>query len=551
MEREISLLQREIARKGGSKCQIQIVMSDQLLYFNGVNASSGEYITPPLRADQLAQLAQGETIAPDQLAELKWRKGLTEAHMGVKQGVDPRDLAQAGWGVIFPPNVDPAVQDALRPLLEHRKAQATKIQNRYREYTYRPDESKNVFLARNGAGPGAVDPDKVPYYLMIVGDPEKIPYTFQYQLDVAYAVGRIQFDTVDEYAQYAQSVVRAEHDDFSLAKRATFFGVVNPDDPSTQASADNLIKPLADKLSVQAPTWAFDSYTAQDATKGRLEGILKDDTPALLFTASHGAGFDMGDPRQMKHQGALICREWDGPVAMQGKPIPQAMYYAMDDVPGDAHLQGMVAFHFACFGAGTPRYDEFSHLRAGMRERTQIAPSSFLAKLPKKLLGHPKGGALAVIGHVDRAWGASFLWNQSVDQLSTFESTLTRLMDGWPVGAAMEFFNERYAELATSLSSNLEDIKFNKKVDALELATTWTANNDARGYVVLGDPAVRLSVNGKPHDTPPQTETIALALDTKTKPSLDIDRLDKTLAKLEEQVTALAETIKELRANLK
>lgn len=527
-------------------------MSDELLYFNGVNASSGEYITPPLRADQLAQLARGETIAPDQLAELKWRKGLREADMGVKHGVDARDLAQSGWGVIFPPNVDPAMQDALRPLLEFRKAQATKLQNRYREYTYRPDESKNVFLARNGAGPGAVDPDKVPYYLLLVGDPEKIPYAFQYQLDVAYAVGRIQFDSVDEYAQYAQSVVRAEQEDFSLEKRAAFFGVVNADDPSTQASADHLIAPLSDKLRVQESGWTLDTYTAQDATKARLEGLVQDKTPALLFTASHGAGFDLGDPRQLKHQGALICREWEGPVAMKGRPIPQSMYYAMDDVTADAHVHGMVAFHFACFGAGTPRYDEFSHLKQGLRERTQIAPSSFLAKLPKKLLGHPKGGALAVIGHVDRAWGSSFLWNQSVDQLSTFESTLTRLMEGWPVGAAMEFFNERYAELATGLSSSLEDIKFNKKVDPLELANTWTANNDARGYVVLGDPAVRLRVNGKTRDAlPPQRETITLALGAEPKPALDRDRLDETLATLEQQLAALAETIKALRATLK
>jgi 5-methylcytosine-specific restriction endonuclease McrA len=185
-------------------------MNGDLMYFNGVNASTGEYLTPPMHAADLAQLARGETIAPEQLAELKWREQQKQSHYGVKEGVDPKNLAEAGWGVIFPQGYDAALYDALRELLEHRKTQANQIRERYREFTYRPGESKNLFLARNGVGPGAVDPDKLPYYLLIVGDPEKIPYNFQYQLDVAYAVGRIHFDTLEEYSYYAQSVVRAE-----------------------------------------------------------------------------------------------------------------------------------------------------------------------------------------------------------------------------------------------------------------------------------------------------------------------------------------------------
>ena len=66
-------------------------------------------------------------------------------------------------------------------------------------------------------------------------------------------------------------------------------------------------------------------------------------------------------------------------------------------------------------------------------------------------------------------------------------------MNGWRVGHAMEFFDNRYATLTAELHDHLDDgFLSGDAPDDRWLATLWLENNDARSYTVLGDPAVRL-----------------------------------------------------------
>jgi hypothetical protein len=467
------------------------------LVFNGIDGDTGDYLLSPMTPEELSRLALGESLDSDHQRELEDRRLGAEPHLGLKAGLDARDLAQAGWGVVFAHDADPAVREALSELLDLRRRQAGRL---YREYAgadgVQAGESKNAFLARHGSGPNPVDPEKVPYYLLLVGDPEAIPYRFQYELDVQHAVGRICFVDLDDYARYARSVVEAETGQVRLPRRAVFFGVRNENDGATELSASELVQPLAERLA-RAPQWSVETILGEGATKARLVDVLTGgQAPPLLFTASHGMGFDKGAPRQIRHQGALLCQDWPGPLKWQAA-IPEGFYLSADDIPSETRLQGLITFAFACYGAGTPRWDDFAHRAAGPRQ--EIAPRAFVAGLPQRLLG--RNGALAWIGHVERAWGCSFVWQQAGRQITAFESTLDQLSEGYPVGAALDFFNLRYAELASMLSSELEDLHAFPGKNPLLLSEIWTAHNDARGYALFGDPAVRLpqtSTTGEP-----------------------------------------------------
>lgn len=408
---------------------------------------------------------------------------------------DARDLSQSGWGVVFPPATDPAVREAMAPLLELRRGQAqARDPRRYRESTLGAGESARDFLRRHRAGAGPAVPRRLPYYLLLVGGPEDIPFEVQYRLDVQYAVGRVSFEDPEGYARYASAVVAAERGERPRRRRVCLFGFRNPGDRATELSCDRLVAPLAARLAEEHDGWEVTPLLAAEATRERLLRVLGGGDPAaLVFTAGHGVGYRSGHPRQLAAQGALVCQDWPGPGS---GGLLREHCVAAEDVDDAARPGGLVSFHFACYGAGTPAHDDFAHRGRGAwepLEPARVAPRPFVARLPQRLLGHPRGGALALVGHVERAWAASFLWGSEA-QTEVFAGALEQLLDGYPVGAAMEFFGQRYAELATDLGAAFWARRCGREVTTDEVVRLWTAHHDARNYVVLGDPAVRLAV---------------------------------------------------------
>ncbi len=415
--------------------------------------------------------------------------------MGLMRG-DPRDIEQAGWGVIFAQNDEKAdgVRAALDPLLTLRRNQVGEIlAHRYQEYIgdygFQPGDTKRRFLSRHGVGAGTVDPDQMPYYLLIVGEPETIPWEFQYKLDMQYAVGRLWFETLEEYERYARSVVSVETSRQARAKSVAIFAPQHEGDHPTELTLLHLATPLAERIEKTGTGWTVRRVLGEEATKANLLRILNNDGPPdLLFTAGHGLWYPNGSPDQLARMGALVYQDWPGHGCGRA-PRPED-FFGADDL-GGVDLSGLVSFHFACYSAGAPAIGDFPIAR------TRTAPRAFVSLLPRRQL---QAGALAVVGHVDSGFESSIELPGAGRHIEVFEDFVDRLLlKGHPVGSAKENFGARYADLMSDLGAELEEEKRGMPRDDNLVADLWIHSRDARNYVILGDPAVRL---GPPEGEP-------------------------------------------------
>lgn len=455
-----------------------------------------------LRGDEVAELDRSPPTRTLQAFESEYlsasRSGASSAALppAPRRDDDPADLAVSGWGVIFAAGADPAVREALAPLLDLRRAQAGRdVPERYREFSgesaYRPGESKWQFLARQGVGMGRAEPEVIPRFLLIVGDPQTIPFIFQYHLDLQYSVGRLDLPTPEHYANYVRGLLEADRAE-ALPPRLTLFCPRHPFDPATSLSTSSLIRPLAERL---GDDWIVNSVLESDATKERLGRLLGGEPPpSLLLTAGHALDFRPDDEHQLDRQGALLCQDYPG-FAQMGPgdrgPKPEH-YFAATDLDANARLVGTIQFLLSSHTAGTPEFEDFPEL--GAEERRRLAPRAFTAALPQALLGHPNGGSLAVIGHVERLWAYSFQGGKGLGKdLGLFVQAILRILEGNPVGLAMDFFNSRYAEYSALLAADVEEGRM-RSLDDIDLQRKLIAAKDARNYVLLGDPAARLRV---------------------------------------------------------
>lgn len=466
----------------------------------GVSAESGQPL-PEASIEALKAALHESAAAPEAKALEARAHPPEEAAFAAVGEVDPQDLAQTGWAILFGPGIDPKIKQALQPLLDLRKADVGGTL--YKEFEgddgYRNGDTALSWLKRKNVRLDIVDPLLgIPFYLLIVAPPESVPFEFQYTLDLYWAVGRLWFDKVDEFRQYAESIVAYEKAaKLQTTRHLALFAPRHDFDRATQLFVKQVAEPMVNGTDVHQPVGKRQKYKlhaclADAAEKKTLNDLLigkgPHGIPAMLFTGSHGMEFKAGDARQKECQGALVCQDWEGFGA-----IGSDVWFSAKDLPKSAKLHGMIPFIFACHGGGCPRLDNYSRQNS---EKRVMAETPILARLPQAMLAHPDGGALAVLAHVERAWAYSFRSDRGGPQIQGFRDVIARILRGERIGQATDAFNTRWAALSTELSERQNDS--DEEADPSELASLWIARDDARNYIILGDPAVRLRADLMP-----------------------------------------------------
>jgi len=470
-------------------------MSSNYVAVNGMRWGQLKPLMPPIGYDAFADALVAALARPKE----NFRSEATYAgHAMLRRAAyhfsspNLSDPLQVGWALLLPPRCPEteAIATALDPLVQHRKGQV--IYSPVSITSATPD----VWIADHY---NQMDTATRPYYVLLAGDLPDVPFRFQYNLDVVAAVGRLSFDTLQEYETYANKVVGFETSTKArVLRHSVVFATEHPsyqDNGATFLSRHFMTDPLVAMMQQKGIKVTY--FAAEKATLPNLVTQVGASTggfaPALVYTATHGLGvpgIDESERRRM--QGALVCQDYDGHDGV----------FAADSVPNGPFLHGSIVMSFACYGAGTPQRSDFFHWCQDPALLECCPATDFVASLPRRMLAHAQG-PLAFIGHIDPSWSYSFVdpkqnntasWG---NRMGPFRHAVELLFQGSTIGYAANAFNEVYAVLSVSLASTEDEFQRDRMKGKnpswkAQLVDQWMTRNDMQNFILLGDPAVRL-----------------------------------------------------------
>lgn len=421
-------------------------------------------------------------------------------------GGDPNDLAAQHWALVAPTGArGDRLLELVAPLARHRAEQQGVALEQLHTFRVPPDMSSRDILAWRHKLQ-ALPFKEQPRYLLLLGDGDEISFEFQQQLAGDRFVGRLAFPDEAGFTAYVEKVLRAESEPPREERARVLFFTAHDGTAATDIGYRALVQPGMQHCTKARQQGDFPASQLQElgAPGSEPANVLltaaAERTPGVLFTLSHG----LGPPRdgwgsaeeQRKRQGALS--------------LGAGQVLTVGDVSGRPFLPDGLWVFFACFSAGTPARSAYApwlqrlNSRASLSSLRASAPVDrrpFVAALPQAALANPEG-PLAVLGHVDLAWAYSFQSISGHNHASRFVGVLRELVKHRRAGVGLSALTRFVAAVNAELT-----IQYQEEEAALaeggvppqepyDRAHLWMTRNDLSGYVLLGDPAVRLPIAG-------------------------------------------------------
>ncbi len=511
-------------------------MPSHTIYPLGVRYD-GRPVVPPVSYLELASMARrdeetpqpGATSAARRLVNniLDWLKNnaLGDWSYTDRQWLVDPAAPGVGWGVVYHRSVPQEIRAEVDRLVEHRQG--------YPLEDWSKGDTLLSWLEKHGVDPLNRDvTSKLPYYILIVARPDLVPFHDQFELSRLRAVGRLDLggDPLD-YRSYVESLIAGEGE-ASAAPRILLSASRPTGDEASRLCGEVLLPDLARAFRSDARVSSLASRLdiLDDATSADLKIALRPDirgsgedgarkpsvaiggsgtiprhrasepyprrgSLALAFLAAPGISFPINHPRQREEQGGWIGSDW------MGGPVPREAYLGGEQVGPDFCAPGSVLFSLASYGAGTPQKSEYAKIynafHSNRKAEEDLAQQPFQAALPRRLLSvrleDQPACALAFVGSTDITWTASF-WDpgQATADGSLYETFVRRLLLGETVGMAAAIFPGRVQACNEALAG-YKDKLGRLKIDVPQIVgRLWIERNHARGFVILGDPAVRI-----------------------------------------------------------
>src|SRR5215212_5273920 len=290
----------------------------------GIIHSTGKPLIEPIDEQEFAvQIRNSLSRNREEVENLEQATSVANAFRGeVEAQPSPNlnDPLAAGWTFLVngeDPEKD-AIIRVLRPLAEHRGMDDPDSPLIYNGEQFHEWAD---WLAVNYSSSNLPGGKERPHYILIVGDPDRVPFQFQSFLDSAASVGRVDFDRIDrirDLETYVEKLITLESAESPAAERkAVCFA---PDGGCIEFEGERACDPTHYSRHYMGERFAehiranfkvdTTALMADNATKEHLLDSLIGARPALVFTASHGAGeVDSSFEIQKELNGAIVCQD--------------------------------------------------------------------------------------------------------------------------------------------------------------------------------------------------------------------------------------------------